>query len=206
MAERDFASPPPAKEVPRHLLWRSLLRRPRPRKLLEYRHPAAPTVKLYVVALRGLEDAAIFGDSDGEADFVEKQLRSSRVIAELVCQTLWTPTQRAFDTSEVVMRMPTSEVTRLGNAVFEALAEISPVYWRCNSDAWTEALKEGAQHPTNRNEAALMYHCCDHGMTSLPMKRPTRYFGLPGIELTDGQQMAFSAAVDWVREASGTAA
>ena len=101
--------------------------------------------------------------------------------------------------------MTTVEVTLLGNAVFDALSEVSPVYYRSDAAAWDHALKEGARHRTNRHEAVNMFYCCDHGLTSAPVKRPTRYFGLPGIELTDGHRMAFSAAVDWVKEVSGTA-
>lgn len=197
----DRTSPP--QEVPKHILFRSLLERPRPRWPLKFRVPCAPDIQLYAVALRGIEHAEALEanegaeEAQGQAD--GEQLTVTAIAADLVARAVHTRRGRAFSGAAEVLMLRGDEVAVLGLDVLNALHRISPTYQQSNVDAWRMALKEGAQHPSNFHEALTMYRSCDRvGMNGVAYERPDRYFGMPMCEMTDGHLMAYSAAVELV--------
>lgn len=189
----DRTIPP---DVPKHLLFRGLLRRPRPQQQLKFRVPCAAHIRLFVRALKSVEYAEVFE----AADAVEvEQLSTSAITSELIAVSVYTPKGRAFMSGAEVLRLRGEEMAMLGIEVLDALHRVSPTFQRSETAAWRMALKEGAQHPSNFNDALTMYRSCDRvAMSNAVWERPDRYFGLPYCELTDGHQLAYSAAVELV--------
>jgi hypothetical protein len=121
---------------------------------------------------------------------------------EVLSATVFTRKGRAFATAEQAAMLNATEIDTLGKEVLDALHYISPTYQGSDLAAWNIALKEGASHSLNFQEALLMYRSCDRvGMDATVYERPDRYFGLPMCELTDGQLMVFSAAVQFIADA-----
>lgn len=193
----DRSVPPP--KCDKRLLFRGLLRRPRPQQALLFRVLGAEHVKLYARGVKGLEYAEAFEAGD---DLEVEQLSISTITAALLSITVYTPQGRAFASGDDVLRLSSSEMAQLGSEVLDALHFISPTYQRSNIEAWSVALREGAAHQSNFQEALAMYKSCDRvGMDAVAYERPDRYFGLPMCELTDGHLMVFSAAVKFISDA-----
>jgi hypothetical protein len=186
----------PPENVPKHLLFRSLIAVPRPRTPLAFRVTCAAHIPLHVRALKSLEYSEVIE----AADLVEiEQLTTSELTAGLVSACVYTPRGRAFGSAREVLGLGGEELAALGLEVLEAIHRVSPVYQRTDADAWRMALKEGAQHRSCFFEALSMYRSCDRvGMNAVAFERPDRYYGLPVRELVDGQLMAYSAAVELV--------
>ncbi len=193
----DRSKPPP--DCDKHKLFRSLLRRPRPQQALTFRVTGAEHIQLFVRSLKNLEYAEVFESGD---DVELSQLAISTITAELIAATVFTKNHRAFSSADAVMRLSGTEIGQLGKEVLDVVHLISPTYQRSDAQAWKMALKEGAGHASNIYEAMSMYRSCDRvGMDATVYERPDRYFGLPVCELTDGQLMAYAAAVECVSSA-----
>jgi hypothetical protein len=193
----DRSSPPP--KCDKRFLFRGLIRRPRPQRALSFRVRGAEHIKLYARALKGLEYVEAFEAGD---DVEPEHLSISTITAELLSMTVYTASCRAFASGDMVMRLSDNEMSQLGREALDALHFISPTYQRSNLAAWEIALKEGAAHQSNFQEAIAMYKSCDRvGMDGTIHERPDRYYGLPMCELTDGHLMVFSAAVKFISEA-----
>lgn len=90
---------------------------------------------------------------------------------------------------------------RLGSAVRLGLRVCGPEYGRCNIEAWQAKLLEGARecwaiaYPMGQCEDwAFGWKHAHH------QERPDRWFGVPLIDLTDGQWMGYRAAVAYYYE------
>lgn len=189
-------SKPPA-DIKPHLLFKGLLRRPRPRKALRFRIRGAEGVQLYARALKSIEKSEAM---DLEPDTEVERVGLSLITAELVSMSVWTLRGRAFHTAEQVLQLDGPEISALANEVLDAHHYISPTFRYSDIVAWGTVLKVGAKHPSNLFEAMAMYKSCDRvGMEGIVLARPDHYFGLPMCELTDGQMMAFSSAVDLIK-------
>ena len=191
----------PPKEVAPERLFRLLSKKPRPWWPLEHRVAAAPHVKLHVVALRGPEEAECYETGD-----VGTHAGRTAVTAALVVAALHDPRGRVFSEAAQVLMLPTPDFDALANAVFMALAIVSPTEGRVDMAAWSLALKLGAQHRQNINEAVAMAGSADIVIGSKVHlePRPDRYYGMPQSDLTDGHRMAFRAAWEVVKELRGS--
>jgi hypothetical protein len=185
----------PPKGIAPARLFRLLLGTPRPHYPLTWRADAAPDIPLHVVALRGLDveaalEAARAASPGG--DHIE------RFTLEVVALSLHTPDGRAFRSVEEAGALPEDEGRALVAAVLGALAIVSPTFARSDSAAWGRALVEGARTGANINAALALGSCVEHGWGAVT-PRPDIFFGLPIVDLTDGQLMAFHAAREVVK-------
>ena len=123
----------------------------------------------------------------------------------IVCAALMADGERAFSCPEEIFRLHKEEVSAIYSEVSLALSEISPLYASIDHVEWTRVLKEGALHRTNIATAWLMAECVDIvalGDSPIKLSRPDRYYGIPLVEMTDGQRLAFSAAREAIDELS----
>jgi hypothetical protein len=153
-------------------------------------------VALRVRAISGLDEAAI-------ADAAESagHLGGSRAAAELISRALLTDDGPAFATAADVGVLMDFEAMALARDVRAVLDVISPTYARCDVGEWAAALKQGANAGLNWAETLALGGCVDvaYGFSSGRLiERPDRYFGVPLADMTDGQWMAYRAALDIV--------
>lgn len=202
----------PPDDVPPQRLFRLLVRRPRPWQPIAYRYPAAPDVALHVRALTPLELAEALDDAGDEG--APAEVASDRAMGRVVVAGLWEDHGPVFTSAEQAARMPHQAWGSLMDAALRGLAGIMPSRALCSADEWAEwrkALDKGARHPSNMGEAFRMRDCHDLVLGwrgSVRRFRPERYFGLPVADITDGQLLAFDAAIaaadDVQKKASAT--
>lgn len=185
----------PPKGIAPARLFRLLLGTPRPSYPLAWRAEAAPDIPLHVVALRSLDVEAAL---DAAKDAAPKGEHIDRFTAEIVALSLHTPEGRAFRSAEEAGALLDSEGAALTAEVLSALAIVSPTFVRSDTTAWGKALGEGARTASNINAALALGSCAEHGW-GLSTPRPDIFFGLPIVDLTDGQLMAFHAAREVVK-------
>lgn len=170
--------PPDRKEWPPERLFRLLTKRPRPTLPL----PSlsfAPQIQLAVRAYSSAE----------EGSWADQGPRHA--LAAIVQATvLWRGVTAL--TEAQVSRMLPRDFAELTHAVAEAHAVASPTYTRCDTDAWFDVLLAGARHHTNYSTAILLGQSYDWTGGG---EQPDRYFGVPLADLTDGQVMAYRAAL-----------
>lgn len=186
---------PPAGVLPARL-FRILLQRPRAVAPLPRRITGAEHVALRVRAISGLDEAAIADAADGAGP-----IAGSRAAAELLVRALLTDDGPAFASASDVGALMDFEAMALAREVRAVLDVISPTYVRSDVGAWAATLKKGAYAAVNWAETLVIGGCVDYafGMGfGRFTERPDRYFGLPLAEMTDGQWMAYRAALDVV--------
>lgn len=121
----------------------------------------------------------------------------------IVCATLLADGERAFSCPEEIFKLHKEEVDAIYSEVSVALSEISPLYASIDHVEWMKVLKEGALHQTNVSTTWSMSECVDIvavGDSTIKLSRPERYYGIPPVELSDGQRLAFSAAREAIDE------
>ena len=191
----DFSKPPEG--IPKHKLFRTLLQRPRPKWPLEFRVKGVEHIPLHVVGMRSIEAADLH---EGLSEIEIREIRGYESAARVIALCAHTRKGRAFTSAEEVMMLSSLEVNELGWEITRALQYCSPTFRRSDTKAWSLALREGAEHMSNFYESLTMYRSCDRvGMDGVISERPDRYFGIPMCELTDGQLMVFSAAVEAIK-------
>ena len=199
MAESRSPWAPPADVTPERL-FRRLLRRPRPWAPVPYQFPGT-TIPLHVRALTPYEAACAM---DVDVPEAPQAALADQALAGLVVASLYEPGGPAFASADQAGRMPQREWARLMTASLTALYGVMPSRQFCKDadwQEWTKALTKGAQHPSNLTETIRLAACHDIsvGFAGVARKRrPDRYFGLPDADLTEGQQMAFDAAFNFI--------
>jgi hypothetical protein len=190
----------PPRDVAPERLFRLLLGRPRPVLPISFRFPWAPAVPLSVRGLTALE----YASADDVDPGLPEAVRRSQVSRRLIAAWLLADGVPAFS-PEDVGALDETEVEALWQAVAPAAGIVSPQFRTADTDAWTEALKKGAAHPSNRALASIIAFSAEvvagFGVTA-QISAPDRYFGLPYADLTDGQIMAYQAAKKLAEEAS----
>jgi hypothetical protein len=190
----------PPTDVPPERLFRLLLGRPRPVLPIAFRFPWAPDVALAVRGLTALEDASA-GDVDPD---LPEAVRRSEVTRRLIASWLLADGRPALS-PEDVGDIDEGEADALLGAILPAARIVSPQYRTADTEAWGEALKKGAKHPSNRALAGLVAFSAEvvagFGVTA-QISAPDRYFGIPYADLTDGQIMAYQAAKKLADETS----
>ncbi len=178
---------PPAASVcsPAHLY--RVLTSGQPRWPLTYQPPGLERFKLEARGLSSCEAGHVFD----ELDRLEKGVRATAQMLDLVALTLLADGRPAFTSSEQVGGLPTHIVEALGRAVYEALSVCAPLYRSTNDVAWERVLREGAR--ANWRIALALGGSIDEGATRW-IDRPDRFWGRPLIEITDGQWMAYRAS------------
>lgn len=196
-----MANSGPPESVPVGRLFRLVSRRPRPMMPIDHRIRGAESIALSIQALRPVEEAEALGAPLGR----DKSGISERH-ARLVAASLLADGSLAFSSHDVLMRhMASREFIRLANAVLDALATVSPSYLTSDTIAWRDGLRKGAKE--NVAVVSAMSSCVDISLgfgAHHAHGRPDRYYGLPVAELTDGQRMAFSAALHVTEVAAST--
>lgn len=174
----------PPDNVAAHLLFRSLLELPRPRRLLKFRLSNAPKTKLYVRALAAHELPI------EEAGNFETKLVIS-------CLTLENG-KPAFSSADALSDcLSARELKALSRDCLTALLDIGPIFIYCDYAAWMQKLEEGASHPSNYVVTHALGSSFD--MVVLPDKtviidHPDQYFGVPKNQLLDCHWFAYWAA------------
>lgn len=186
---------PPVNVAPARL-FRLLLQRPRAVAPLARRITGAEHVALRVRAISSLDEAAI-------ADAAESAGPNggSRASAEIIARALLTDDGPAFASASDVGVLMDFEAMALARDVRAVLDVISPTYVRSDVGAWAAVLKQGANAAMNWAETLAIGGCVDYALgfsMGRMTERPDRYFGLPLAEMTDGQWMAYRAALDVV--------
>lgn len=178
--------PPPDVSPPR--LFRLLVARPRPEQPIAFRFAGVEHAPLVVRAPLACEVNAALDVAPSDA-----------AAAALVAVSLYADGARLFGSAADVLDLPDVELPALTRDVLSALARIAPMYGRCNEPAWHEALVRGSQHPSNRTAWRALAGSVDIVLGAkrpIYVERPDRYFGVPLADLTDGQWMAFRAALN----------
>ena len=170
---------PPA-DIPPERLFRFLLTTPRPIAPVVWRPRGAENVVLYCRALTVLEEAVAADAATG----LPPGAWRSRFLCGLVASAVWSGGEPAFSSADGVARLPSTEADALCAEVDATLARISPSYTRTGLAEWMAALKKGAEHGSNFSLLhALAHNDC-----------PSKFFGMPLKDLTDGHWMCFRAA------------
>lgn len=153
---------------------------PRPQEPIALRLTVAPEIALHVVAPSAPEAAAL----DGDADIIAAVLHAGR--------------GRVFASGADVEQLDGAEFDRLRRAVFVALDACAPVL----SLQTQRELRAGAS--ANGSIAWLMFLSADTVIGAMgavaTIERPERYYGVPTCQITDGQLMCYSAAVEYLQE------
>ncbi|MGK3981310.1 hypothetical protein WMF38_57465 [Sorangium sp. So ce118] len=186
---------PPAGVSPARL-FRILLQRPRAVAPLARRITGAEHVALRVRAISSLDEAAIADAAENAGPNA-----GSRAAAELLVRALLTDHGPAFASSADVGALMDFEAMSLAREVRSVLDVISPTYARSDVGAWAATLKKGAYAGVNWAETLAIGGCVDYAFgfgVGRFTERPDRYFGMPLAEMTDGQWMAYRAALDIV--------
>lgn len=188
----DLSLPP--NDVPAARLFRLLLGRPRPVIPLDFRFPFAPDLALAVRGLTALEDAEVVDvDRTLPAESIQNTIQRRVVTATLLANG-----RPAFAAADDVDALTEAEFAVLSSHVFRAAHTISPMRRSVNIQAWRDRLVEGAKHRSNISAASTVFMSTQTlvGPRSFIHEHaPDRYFGLPLADLTDGQLMAYAAAV-----------
>lgn len=174
-------------------LFRLLLSTPRPKTTIEAEFARIGKLRLDVVGLTSLEFERALDRYDTR----------ERALDEVIAQSVYEGGAKAFASVEQVRSLSPRELERLGHQVLDALNIVSPIASRCDYVGWMRTLEKGAKHSTNSFLTFGVGSCVDYAIGAHRMQltiRPDRYFGLPACELTDGQQMAFRAAVNVVQK------
>jgi hypothetical protein len=147
----------PPQHVKPPVLFRLLLRRPRPWIAIDYRVPGAEGVPLCVRALRAAELAECF-DTAGEC---ASEARTGRVSCELIARALTLPggalAFRSAEHAADALDARTADV--LAGEVSRALDIVSPFYSMIDHVLWKRALVQGARHPHNGHDALTLGSC-----------------------------------------------
>lgn len=137
-------------------------------------------------ALRSAEENEI-GDDSTDRDFADR----------LIVAVTYEGDRPAFASVDELGAMRSDDFDELWRAVFGTTKKpgvfdvVSPSYIRSDSRAWGERLRAGARHGSNAFETLLLAQAYDWAGGA---EQPDRYFGVPLIDLTDGQLMAYRAA------------
>lgn len=124
----------------------------------------------------------------------------------LIAATLCDGPEPLFRDAVDVAGLTVRESHVLLGGIGKALRVCSPMYADCDRVAWSEALKEGAGSRANQWRAYDAYQCqssAQFGKYTRALERADTFFGKAVIELTDGQLMAYRAAVSMMREQLG---
>ncbi len=150
---------------------------------------------LFVHGLRGADFADCF---DGDAP---AELRDARAVSALMAATVHDASGARVWQSRLELdeSFTDDQVRRMWRDVSDALDVCSPIVGRVDLDSWRQALGEGATHPSN----ATLLRAVDASRKLVPvMSRkpifesdPQAFFGLPLSSLTDGQWIAYDAAL-----------
>ncbi len=179
----------PPDNIKPEVLFRLLLKTPRPTLPVDFPLAGADGEAFFVRAVTGYE---VFSNYDRSLHEVAK-LEDARFIQHLVALSLCTSEGLVFGSHDAVGMLDEDDFARVAAAVLPALWAISPAYGYSDSEAWIRRLTAGAGHHTNMHSAALLGHCMDAGF-SLVIARPDRFFGLPTGQLTDGHMLCYYAA------------
>ena len=187
---RDVARPP--KDIAPARLFRLLLQRPRPVLPLSLRLNIAPEAALSVRALTALEDEAT-RDID---DSIPAEVRRSTWVMRTIAAALLADGEAAFSSAAQVGQFSEPEIIAMGGAVLDALAIIGPTYRYSDAPQWANVLARGAAHNSNVSiTSGIGQAALDRWQRGSWLRYDySGFFGLPLIELTDGQRMAYDAA------------
>ena len=122
-----------------------------------------------------------------------------RAVDHILAACVYQNGRPAFGGVGSVRALSERELQRLAVVVTEALSRVCPIMSRCDYMAWLKALEQGAGDPSNAFTAHAIADCVDYAIGASQARvtlRPDRYFGLPLRSLTDGQLLAFRAAVN----------
>ncbi len=182
----------PPRDVPPERLFRVLLGRPRPVWPISLRFDYAPELALSVRALTATEDE---GARDLDLELPE-DVRRAQWVTRTVAASLLVDGAPAFSSPEEVEGFSDAEIVAMASSVLDALAVVSPSYSRSDTVAWASYLQRGATHPTNTSLfMAIGAGAFEQGIRGSWFRFAwTDFFGMPAIDLTDGQRMAYEAA------------
>jgi hypothetical protein len=171
----------PPKDIKPAVLFRMLIRRPRPKIRIDHRIYLLGRFELWAHALTS-EELNRAMDEGG--------------IHEVAARSIFCNEELAFNSGEEIRLLETTECGLLMDAFAKAFGVICPSLVNQDSNLWRVAMSKGVQAPSNFSIVVAMSECCDMatGVSLIRNPRPERYYGLPMAELTDGQRMAFSAA------------
>lgn len=175
--------PPKPDAWPPEKLFRLFLRPGGPRLALPPMS-FAPRVRLWARGLTSREEYAIRDDGEEMLD---------RVVAAATVDR----NGPAFASPDHLGALLLTDFEELASAVTEALDVVSPAYIRVDVTAWRETLTEGARHVSNHADVWTIGGAYDWTGGG---EQPDRYFGVPLCNLTDGQLMAYRAALSVVSD------
>jgi hypothetical protein len=176
---------PPSGVDPSRLFRRFLL--PRIVTPIAHRLSFAPAHELHVRALLPEQwDEAVDGTDEP----------THALVGLALCDASGHP----LTTPEAVYDWSSRELAVCSRAVMAALCEVGPTYAMSNHVAWSAALMQGARRNMNRATSLATFEVAGKH----PIETPERFYGVPRRLITDGQWMAYRAAVDVVLEQRGT--
>lgn len=186
MTSPALLGPPPDVSPPR--LFRLLASRARAEQPIAFRFAGVEHAPLVVRAPLASELASALDAAPPDA-----------FAAALVAVSLYDGNERVFASAADVLELPDVELPALTHDVVSALARVAPFYGRCDEEAWHRALVAGARHRSNATAFRALAGSVDLVLGAkrpIFIERPDRYFGVPLADLTDGQWMAFRAALN----------
>jgi len=146
-----------------------------------------------VVAITALERASVEHAARGQHMGAAALTRRRHIVA----LTLHDEAGPVFATADDAAELSMSGLRRLSDAALVGLERCGPEYGRCDWAEWHKRLIEGAcAEPA---VAAMVGGCIEEGYRRY-YERPDRWFGGALADLTDGQWMAYRAAVSVTNE------
>lgn len=173
----------PPKDIPPEKLFRLLVLGTDSPHPIDYKIRGTPDLALFVVPLSGLQLRVAM-------DSPSKELA-------IIVAALHLEDGPAFSSVQEAGMLDKFESDELSEKVAKKLREISPIYGMSPMSKWEEALKKGAEHPSNLGTSIAMWECADLMLIGDELHRTfrvDRYYGIPVNRLSDGQRMAFSSA------------
>lgn len=177
----------PPKDIKPDVLFRLLIRRPRPFMKIDHKIYMLEKFELWAHALTSEEIHR--ADDDGG-------------VHEVAARSIHCDGELAFGSGEEIGSLESNECRFLMEAFGKSFQTICPALIATDAEPWKAALYEGAKSPSNFSVVIAMSECCDVavGSTLVRTPRSDRYYGVPLCDLTDGQRMAFSAANKLINE------
>lgn len=171
-----------------------LLAAPSPRYPIAHRLGALPGLPLYARALAPLDSETLRDAARGAPKGADAVAYAQGLFAAAVVTADGSP---VFASEEHAGMLDETEALALYGALRAALDIVAPEHATAHVGAWKAALVSGARQ--NLAIASRMYSAADVALgygVSMRMPRADRYWGKPLCDLTEGQMMAFSAAVE----------
>jgi hypothetical protein len=180
--------PPP---IPPERLFRSLLRQPRARAIVDLQLGAGRRGAFFVCAPSAVEELDAF---DRVPEAAPPFLRRALIMAELAALTLHNGERRVFASARDVLALDEDYADIVMHTTLLELERIAPSYRRSDVAAWLRQLELGAVHGENHSLATRLACSVDVSLGKGAVPRPDRFFGVPTGALTDGQWLAYRAA------------